>query len=129
MSEKNINPYQKAIDFLIENDVKCQQSISTYKLLFKLANFHKIDMNGGKNHIMKEFGYSKNKIKKLSEEAVLNFCKTGTLYVPNEFCFRERKNYKHDCDATANRNVWKESNKALKDNPLKPILYSKNTKK
>ena len=122
---QNKHPYQKAIDYLNENSSKAHHGSRPYKLLFKLAQLHNIDMNGGQNNIMREFGYSKNKISKLVKDALTNFCITGKLVVPREFLFRKRKQYRHDGDSSANRNLWRESNGTKGDAKRRePVTYT-----
>jgi len=121
-------PYQKAIDYLNERGIKATPSKPAYKLLHRLAILHGIDMNGSKGNICREFGYSKNKVIALAKDALSYFCNTDKLIVPKEFLFRKKKVYLHDGDATANRNLWRQSNKARSDKKRKkPVEYSLNT--
>jgi hypothetical protein len=64
----------------------------------------------------------------LANDALHTFCQTGKIMVPREFFFRERKQYRHDGNESANRNVWRESNKAQQDKQLNvPKTYHHNT--
>lgn len=79
---------------------------------------------------MREFNYSKNKTSKLAKDALDHFCSTGEVIIPQEFLFRRKKLYRHDGNPTANRNLWRVSNKAKKDNHRnEPVTYTYNTAK
>ncbi|MBB1507536.1 hypothetical protein H5203_18890 [Pseudoalteromonas sp. SG41-1] len=106
---------QELFNYLERKGVKLTGSENNYKLLYKLSKINGIDMNGNKSIVMKEFGISKNKIMAMARDTLEFFLNSGNLIVPKEFKYRKRNVYLHDGDAKANRNLWRESNKEIRN--------------
>ena len=123
-----MHPYQRAIDFITEQGGKATQSQKPYRLLHKLAKAKGIYMHGSQAFIGKQFDLSARKMDALARDALKRYCNEGVFQIPDQFKYSERKNYRHDGDANANRNIWSSSNKAKQDMHAKePVKYSFNT--
>ncbi len=64
----------------------------------------------------------------MAKSALQQYCRSGVLQVPDQFKYNENRIYRHDRDGSANRNLWKESNKASADKKRnEPVKYHLNT--
>jgi hypothetical protein len=126
-----MHPYQKVIREIEASEQKVTGSENAYKLLFKLCRAKGIDMNGNKTAIGKTFGLKEQDVIRLAKETLEHYVETDGLHVPNMFQYRKRKNYTHDGDASANRNLWSKNKKIYTDkkSKKKPPEYTFNTSK
>lgn len=128
MSETN-HPYQIAVDKINEIGLyKAKTGGKPYRLLHKLAKSLGVYMHGSQAFIGKTFNIPERRMKKMASDALKQYSTTGVLQVPDQFKYNENREYRHDGNETANRNLWRESNKALGDKHQdKPVEYSFNT--
>ncbi len=106
-----MHPYQKVIDEIVASEGKISGAENAYKLLFKLSKVKGMGMNGNKTAIAKEFRVTPKQVMNLAKEALDHYIATDALHLPPIFLFRKKKNYMHDGEATANRNLWSENRK------------------
>lgn len=124
------HPYQLAIDTISEAGGKAGYGQKPYRLLHKLAKAKGVYMHGSQAFIGKTFRISPNKMKKMAKDSLLKYCQEGVLQIPDEFKYNDDKEYRHDGNGDADRNLWKESNRAAEDkNREEPVQYSLNTTK
>ncbi|WP_299807824.1 hypothetical protein [uncultured Shewanella sp.] len=130
MENTENHPFQEVINELKENNVRITGSENAHKLLFKLCKFKEIRMNGSPATCAKNGDLRRNKVIKQAKGILAEYKLTGLLILPVHFKQKGRETkYKHDGNATANRNLWNSSNRAKADNHKKPVLYSYNSKK
>ncbi len=124
-------PYQIAVDKINEVGIySASTGQKPYRLLHKLAKSLGYYMHGSQSFIGKTFNISPNKMKKKASDALRQYCEQGVLQIPDEFKYNDKREYRHDGEATANRNLWKESNVARHDRTKKmPVEYTFNTVK
>jgi hypothetical protein len=123
-----MHPYQTAIDFINNAGGNAKESQKPYRLLHKLAKAKGIYMHGSQVFIGKHFNLSPRKMSKIAKNALINYCSIGVLQIPDQFKYNDSRVYRHDGQATANRNTWKESNNATNDQfREEPVKYSLNT--
>lgn len=124
-------PYQVAVDKINEIGIyTARQGQKPYNILHKLAKSLNVYMHGSQSFIGKYFNIPPQKMNKKAANALRQYCEQGVLQIPNEFKYNDKREYRHDGDANANRNVWKESNSARHDlSRKKPVQYRFNTLK
>lgn len=123
-----MHAYQSAIDFINSEGGNAKKGQKSYRLLHKLAKAKGIYMHGSQAFIGQHFKLSPNKMTKLSKDALKQYCTSGVLQIPDQFKFNDSRVYRHDGEATANRNTWKESNTATNDQfREEPVKYNLNT--
>jgi len=121
--------FQFAIDKINEIGIyKANQNQKPYRLLHKLSKSLGVYMHGSQAFIGKHFNIPANKMNSMAKSALQQYCLSGVLQVPDQFKYNENRIYRHDRDGSANRNLWKESNKASADKKRsEPVKYHLNT--
>ncbi len=124
-----IHPYQHAIDTINRIGLyKAKEGQKPYRLLHKLAKSLGVYMHGSEAFIGSSFNIPRKRMSRMAADALKMYGDSGILAIPDQFKYNENRIYRHDGDSSANRNIWKESNKC-KRGPRKttPVHYSFNT--
>lgn len=107
-SEVEMHPFQSVIDELKAADVRISGCENAHKLLFKLCRHKGIQMNGSALTAAKNGGLPKKKVISQAKAILAEYMKTGLLVLPAHIKAKGAEHkYKHDGDANANRNLWR----------------------
>jgi hypothetical protein len=118
------------INELKESKIKLTGSENAHKLLLKLCKLKDVIMNGSPTTSAKNGGLKRSKVIQQAKGILTEYQLTNLLILPAHFKQKgPETKYRHDGNATANRNLWASSNKAKRDDHKSPVVYSLNTSK
>lgn len=104
----DVHPFKLVIDELKAAGVKISGGENAYRLLHKLCIHKALQMNGSALRAAKNGGLPRKKVITQANHLLKEYLKTGLIVLPSHMKARgSEHNYKHDGDATANRNLWR----------------------
>ncbi|CAI8806099.1 hypothetical protein K5R88_30410 [Pseudomonas sp. MM213] len=102
------HPFQAVIDELTVAGVRITGSENAHRLLFKLCRHKGMQMNGSATTAARNGNVKRQKVISQARALLVEYLKTGLIVLPAHLMAKgAEQKYKHDGNATANRNLWR----------------------
>lgn len=102
------HPFQAIIDELKVAGVRITGCENAHRLLFKLCKHKGMQMNGSATTAAKNGSIKRQKVISQARALLVEYLRTGLIVLPGHLKAKGSEHkYKHDGNATANRNLWR----------------------